>query len=465
MLLPPVRMRATLILPALLSLSLIRSFLLRPSVLFAGTQNSNDGGQPPPQTVHDVDSGAKGSPIELFALSPEEMRNNPETHHFEASSQQQLQSSSAAPWQDTAKPLCTRAQVRNGTWVPALLDEGPAYVTQTTHLRCYPKAHFEQRPYPTWQWKPHEHKKCDFTKFRRSLMCRLLVDATVMIVGDSLSWEHYSSLVQLTTQRPIHQGFQHQSLEFRTNIVQHLECGGREGGKEEQVVRLVYRRDDKLQDLLHAVQQDFPTVLVLNRGAHFTNDTDLTENILYIMQVLQKHWWKECERRGMQCHVFWRTSVPGHPHCHQFSKPVNSRAVMEAWIGNLSNYNDHTIKYHWYDYQRQNLLVERLWRDKANFPVTILDAYDINILRPDEHRSHQDDCLHNCYPGKMDVYSQLMLHYLRMDRTLQGVQHQELVAPDLVKSSNEPTTYDREGWRKARLEREANKKNHPSPAF
>jgi hypothetical protein len=482
-------MRAILILPAILSLSLIRSFLLVAERL----QTTTDHREQHPPVQHVEASNVDGTntsfssfiaPIVLFALPPEEMgdysvahQRHPKGSTTSQQQQQQYQSASLAeaPWhKDTIHPLCTRDEVRNGTWVPTLLEKGPAYVTQTTHLRCYPKAHFDQRPYPTWQWKPN-NDKCDFTKFRRELMCRLLVDATVMIVGDSLSWEHYSSLVQLTTQKPIHQGYQHQSLEFRTNIVQHLECGN-DGGKKttntsnssSDVVRLVYRRDDKLQDLLHAVQQDFPTVLVLNRGAHYTNDTDLTENILNNMQILQKHWWKECERLGMQCHLFWRTSVPGHPHCQQFTHPVNNRTAMETWVGNLSNYNDRTIKYHWYDYQRQNLLVERLWRDKANIPVTILDAYDINILRPDEHRSHQDDCLHNCYPGKMDVYSQLMLHYLRMDRTLQGVQHQKLVSPGLVKSSAEPTKYDREGWRKARAEREERKKKqgfHSSPSL
>jgi hypothetical protein len=54
--------------------------------------------------------------------------------------------------------------------------------------------------------------------------------------------------------------------------------------------------------------------------------------------------------------------------------------------------------------------------------VTIIDAYELNMLRPDEHRAHQADCLHNCYPGKMDVYNQLLLHHLTMQRTAEDVQ-------------------------------------------
>lgn len=258
----------------------------------------------------------------------------------------------------------------------------------------------------------------------------------------------------------IHQGFQHQSLEFRTNIVQYLDCG-----KDDRNVRLVYRRDDKLEDLKHALVQDFPTVLVLNRGAHYTNDTVLLDNIYKNIEILNKYWWKPCEQNGLQCHFFWRTSVPGHPRCEQFTEPVNDRKAMEAWIANRSNYNERTIQYHWFDYQRQNILVEKVWSEKANFPVRILDAYDLNVLRPDEHRAHQGDCLHNCYPGKMDVYNQLMLHYLRNDRTVEAVQNQRLVAPDLARSTDTATVYDKEGWTNARKDREERKKNRHSPTY
>jgi len=59
-----------------------------------------------------------------------------------------------------------------------------------------------------------------------------------------------------------------------------------------------------------------------------------------------------------------------------------------------------------------------------------LDAYFIGILRPDGHRLNKlvrqkngtqeiiNDCLHNCYEtGKLDVYNQLVLHYLRLHQS------------------------------------------------
>ena len=441
-------MRVVLLALSLLALTFIRSILLKLSLdqetMFDPATATTATATTPLTTdsSHSVLSDSPPAPhqqpkLQLFTIPTDEWHQPP----------------IRAPWQDTEKPLCTRAQIRNGTWVPTLLEKAP-YVTPTTHLRCHgDKEYYNQRPFPSYRWQPHD-KSCDFSKFRHEMVCKILVDATVMIVGDSLSWEHYSSMVQLLG-HSIHQGFQHQSVEFHTNIVQHLHCGK----QDNRVVRLVYRRDDKLLELKDAVTKDFPTVLVLNRGAHYTNDTDLLENIYSNLEILQKYWWKPCEQYGLQCHLFWRTSVPGHPHCEQFTEPVTDRVAMEAWIANRSNYNDHTWGYHWYDYQRQNLLVEQVLLEKANFPVTILDAYDLNILRPDDHRAHQGDCLHNCYPGKMDVYSQMLLHYLRKDRTLEGVQNQRLVAPDLPRSSDAPTPYDREGWMRARKEREERKKN------
>jgi hypothetical protein len=94
---------------------------------------------------------------------------------------------------------------------------------------------------------------------------------------------------------------------------------------------------------------------------------------------------------------------------------------METWIANRSNYDDRTMHYHWYDYQHQNeLVIDTLYRGLGN-EFDVLDAYNLNIRRPDEHRSSKGDCLHNCYPGKMDVYNQLMLHFLKMRRTQDDV--------------------------------------------
>ena len=330
--------------------------------------------------------------------------------------------------------LCGREDVIKGKWVPSLLADGAPYISTTEHLRCYNKSYYKQKPFPSWKWQP-QREDCHFTTWSKTTFCSVAKHATVMIVGDSLSWEHYSSLVQLLSGHPIRQGFQHQSKMLQQNIV-HSVCPETQfdGAHETSVsktVRLVFRRDDRLLNLSSAIQDDFPSILVLNKGAHYVNDTRLMQEMEPNWTIV-RNWFHQCQQvHGIRCHLFWRTSVPGHPKCAEFDQPVNDLATMETWIANLSNYayNPRAINYHWYDYQAQNKLLLLELEKQFGPPVTsmsstrsslsygVLDAYYLNVLRPDEHRSHQGDCLHNCYPGKMDVMSQLLLHFLRMSTT------------------------------------------------
>ena len=108
-------------------------------------------------------------------------------------------------------------------------------------------------------------------------------------------------------------------------------------------------------------------------------------------------------------------SVPGHPNCLHATEPVNNLPLMRALVNDLQQYNSTTLPFHWYDFEHQNNLVVQLFR-QSQLNVTVLPAYHVNLLRPDLHRINSQDCLHNCYPGKMDVYSQMLLHFLTKER-------------------------------------------------
>jgi hypothetical protein len=310
------------------------------------------------------------------------------------------------PWtlNNSSTQVCSREEIKTGSWTPVTLNE-PPYITKTTHLRCYPKSDYENGDWKTYKWKPAAG--CEFSEWDPSQFCSLMKRATVLTIGDSLSWEHFSSLGQLLGLR-VHQSAQHESKLFSKNHVQ-LACNNQ--------VRLVFRRDDLLTNLTEAIESTFPQVIVMNRGAHYVNDTRLVSGLQQNIEEI-KAWQSKCRERNMKCHLFWRTSVPGHPLCNQvnYTGPNNNLEAMEASIANLSHYNNHTILYHWYDYQHQNELVLDILKRNLGDDFDVLDAYHLNVLRPDEHRAHQGDCLHNCYPGKMDVYSQLMLHFLKMRR-------------------------------------------------
>ena len=63
-----------------------------------------------------------------------------------------------------------------------------------------------------------------------------------------------------------------------------------------------------------------------------------------------------------------------------------------------------------------SLATNRSLAEKTSLDIRIMDAYDINIFRQDSHRGRiplTKDCLHNCHPGKVDVYNSIFLHYLR----------------------------------------------------
>jgi hypothetical protein len=314
--------------------------------------------------------------------------------------------------------LCRRDEVVHGKWVHSVTKK-PPYITPTVHLRCYHRDRYydTDNGWSTWKWQPDNKDAgtCTFVPFFDSKkFCQLMDHAVISIVGDSLSWEHYSSLVQLNGIRT-HQTFQHQSHELLTNIYQPV-CNGR--------TKVVYRYDDRLQNLTASLKDNFPVVLVLNRGAHFKPDEELLPDIRNNIDEIKKYWIPKCVSLQIKCHLFWRTSVPGHPGCYKaishhqkkikkkevaeekprsfemaYTEPVNDLQHMENLIANLSMYNNRSINYHWYDYQRQNQLVvtefqkafqdDSHYRNNPYFHFEIMDAYYLNVLRPDEHRAHQ----------------------------------------------------------------------------
>jgi hypothetical protein len=306
--------------------------------------------------------------------------------------------------------LCSRRQLMYGKWAPIELER-PPYVSRYKHLRCYPDGDYEQSPWSTYAWEPND-KSCLISTWDSEDFCQKLQRATLSIIGDSLSWEHYSSLLQLLGQN-VRQNDQHKSKSENRNHVQSA-CHER--------TRIVFRNDPRLEHITDSIRTDFPLVLVLNRGAHYVNDTTLLSNIRQNIVELQD-WYETCTKMKLHCHLYWRTTVPGHPRCTFFNEtvPVNEFPTMEERIHELANYGNQTINFHWYDFQRQNNLVLREL-EASGLDYNIIDGYHLNILRPDEHRTHTGDCLHNCYPGKMDVYNQLLLHFLRMERSEEDVQ-------------------------------------------
>lgn len=334
--------------------------------------------------------------------------------------------------------LCSRQQILNGLWVEETLPQAP-YVRKHKNLRC---PTYNQIPFHTWAWHPAD-TSCQWTRWNASLFCEKLAYATISIIGDSLSWEHYSSLLGLLGETVRHkEQFVSQQEERNYKRVACLSSVHQHG------VKVIYRNDPYLKFLNASIQEDFPLVIVLNRGAHYVPDRELRNSFQQTILHLQA-WQDTCQKSDLPCILFWRTTVPGHVDCQSFSQPVNDLEAMEKYVAN------HPTPYQWHQFQQQNQLVlQELSASRLQY--VILDAYYLNILRPDGHRmqkdiQHQngtreiiDDCLHNCFPGSMDIYSQLLLHYLRIYRSEQDVKDFSLkfqsYAKVREKASNEAIT-------------------------
>jgi len=347
--------------------------------------------------------------------------------------------------------LCNREQVRRGQWERVFLEGGPPYVPSDKRSICHED--FEQKPWPSWDWRPFHStaKRCVFTAWDEHAFCDLASQlnnnnktasssstilaanndngqpqeqrgnnninnnnnntqqtwkATMAIVGDSLSWEQYSSLVQLLG-LPSKEQDAHKSRKYG---IDHVQIGCDDGDW-----KLVYRRSDDWKMLPSVIESNRPNVLILNRGAHYVPDKKFLPQVKATVEYLKK-WQRNCTRDETTCIVVLRTTVPGHPHCANFTVPSNSTEEMEANVADMSFYKGGTRTsvpargFHWWDFQHQNELMIQAFSE-SGLAYEVMDAYDINILRPDKHRG--SDCLHSCYPGKMEVYNQLTLHILK----------------------------------------------------
>jgi hypothetical protein len=348
----------------------------------------------------------------------------------------------ASPWY--VPNLCRRNQIIEGRWVPVHLKRPPYYPPSNNTSCGGAKVLYSPKGYDTYRYVPNDsamvggssnstnssnQSACHFTPWNKDMFCEVAKYATILIVGDSLSWEHYTSLIHLLGIRATHM-YSRMSKDFDTNIG-HAVCDG--------LARIVYRRDDSLTRIRHALLENLthiPQVLVLNRGAHYVEDDQYLVELNSTLDVVEE-WLGRCDQLQIKCHFFWRTTVPGHINCRTFKHPVNDKATMEAHIANLSLYSPKELAFHWYDFQHQNLLAEAELLKRRTIRNRILDGYHINVLRPDHH----SDCLHSCCPGKMDVYPQLMLHYLRGDRSVEDVQRLHTVFDENRWNVNVTTEY------------------------
>mmetsp|Transcript_7694 Transcript_7694/g.18519 ORF Transcript_7694/g.18519 Transcript_7694/m.18519 type:complete len:481 (+) Transcript_7694:107-1549(+) len=293
-------------------------------------------------------------------------------------------------------PLCNRFQLLNGKWIAT-------NTTKSVYGYTRGPQNCRNLKYKTrdtdYEWLVEEN--CEFLMWNKTEFCNLIKGTPIMLVGDSLTWEHYGALVNsLGGETSI--GLYRQSKRENKSVLSAV-CD------DPQTV-MIYRSATHLEQLDMLLNETFPLVLILNRGAHYVEDQEFLSELNTTFAFVQK-WQERCQSLGAECPFFWRTTVPGHPGCMNFSKPVTNISWMEEMIAASDPI------YHWNDFKRQNEFALDMLQSFGLNNYQIMDAYHMNILRPDSHLKPSPgggDCLHSCIPGKIDVYNRLLFHYLRM---------------------------------------------------
>ena len=324
-----------------------------------------------------------------------------------------------------AIPFCNRAQLQSGQWIEAATTQDhPTWDTDRPmwHAHQYVpelnEYHWAEgsscSPHESdYEWQPHDTQRgtrgaaasCHFTEWDPNLFCDLMRGSTILMIGDSLTYEHFQTLVH--------------ALGGNSNvcptIVQPV-CHHKETYvlfKEQRYPEGKYLKHEGIDALLH---QYAPSMVILNQGTHYTTDDELLPELTKTFETIGR-WQRKCrDIYGVKCHFVWRTTVPGHPDCGLFDAPVNDLSFMEKSIQ-----RGDSKKQGWENFEHQNYLVLEQLASMApdnRLSTMVLDAYHLNLLRPDQHRNPPFDCVHNCLPGKISVYNQLLLHWLIQERTL-----------------------------------------------
>ena len=290
--------------------------------------------------------------------------------------------------QQSSPPLCPVDEIFSGTWVNITYDH-PFYIPARGEIQQKTCSDFNptQNIYHTYRWEPEavRTRGCRFADtLDEDSYCRIMKNKTVAIVGDSISYDHFLSLSHLLgVPQVLPKAMKKTALQ-----ISHV-C--------HNTSRLIGKRDFYLHSVQDITNEFFPDVLILNRGAHYTSDEELLQDLNTTTFRHVQDWQTRCQQQQQQqlmddnhkkCLFIWRTTTPGHPDCQNFTQPSTSVAQMEYLVQShsLSRGN------HWDQFFGQNKLVLETLKQHANLSYEIMDGYYVNILRPDLHK--RGDCLH-----------------------------------------------------------------------
>lgn len=341
---------------------------------------------------------------QLVALSP--------VASSDVAKKQQQQEMNATP--NKTKNLCKRSDIRHGKWVGKINSTNSS--TETAVMPMHAPNDDACNAPDLYQWQVAKKKNendssCEFQQeFNSELFCDLMKNAVILLIGDSITWEMYASLVHLTGGHVEKRPVINRAIDRKIAIVINV-CG-------DNHVTLIFRWNKHLNNkgtsvaIENMLNETFPTMIVLNTGAHYQPDTIYHKNMDHALDLIAG-WQNMCQDRNLPCPFFWRTTPPGIFNCKNFTKPVNNITMMEEYVASNPIYN-------WENFRHQNELALQKLESSGLSSYNIIDAYEVGIQRPELQVSPKD-CLHHCQPAAADAYNTIMLHYLQVNRTVEDM--------------------------------------------
>lgn len=285
------------------------------------------------------------------------------------------------------------------------------------------------RPWQDWRWKAANTQQCSgIVELVHGVdVCRALRNTSVLVVGDSLSYQMYASMVQRVGDAA------HSLLECEAGMHNHTSaavlCSGSGQSLAHGSTTLSYLRNDELAErstgdasercTTHC--QDFWRkargfdVLVFNRGAHYHDDTTVVNQTKRFAVRLKEHLGPSPAQI-----IFWRTTQPGHENCTDVTRPLSTREVQgynRTW----------GLQHNWGDFGHQNNLITEVLAVALPGVATVIDAFWSGLARADRHHGAHD-CLHYCLPGPPDWWVNLFAFNLQHLRHRQRIKRYSTTA-------------------------------------
>jgi len=326
------------------------------------------------------------------------------------------------------------AYARGGRTVPPYVakDEWQNSCDAATDAAIAHDVHWKARPWVDWRWTVDAAaaESCAATMasfyavleaarprsfYSASPFCAAIGKRSIAFVGDSMSFEAFSSLVMLGGSRvQPGQSWDAQELRFDPGGTARriTLCGGAASMRfiRNNDLTLVAKNGSALCGKKHFCRPWLEStleddVVVLNRGAHVYNEPAYESEMRALAKALATR------KRAHQL-VVWRTTPMGHGTCG------NAATTAEPRERPRSAEEIESLPYQWARFETLDAAAIGALKAEAGLRgrLHVIDAATMSERRQDRHQAFSKntkaDCLHYCLPSTIDDWSRWLLALL-----------------------------------------------------